>query len=138
MAELEVNLEKKPLKYKNDKGEDVKVEVEGREDEWVSPFEDKFYGNLAEKLDKPVLGKLANDLVKYYEDDKSSRKNWEDQYSKGLKINDIFDNIIVHEKSESIPNIRNYYDTPYASYKAQFNNLNKHEVFELSYLYLFS
>ena len=27
MAELEVNLEKKPLKYKNDKGEDVKVEV---------------------------------------------------------------------------------------------------------------
>ena len=32
MAELEVNLEKKPLKYKNDKGEDVKVEVEGRED----------------------------------------------------------------------------------------------------------
>jgi hypothetical protein len=54
------------------------------------------------------------------------------KYSKGLKINDIFDNIIVHEKSESIPNIRNYYDTPYASYKAQFNNLNKHEVFELS------
>ena len=30
------------------------------------------------------------------------------KYSKGLKINDIFDNIIVHEKSESIPNIRNY------------------------------
>jgi light-regulated signal transduction histidine kinase (bacteriophytochrome) len=57
MAELEVNLEKKPLKYKNDKGEDVKVEVEGREDEWVTPSEDKFYGNLAEKLDKPVLGK---------------------------------------------------------------------------------
>ena len=54
------------------------------------------------------------------------------KYSKGLKINDIFDNIIVHEKSETIPNIRNYYDTPYASYKAQFNNLNKHEVFELS------
>ena len=59
MAELEVNLEKKPLKYKNDKGEDVKVEVEGREDEWVNPFEDKFYGNLAEKLDRSVLGKLA-------------------------------------------------------------------------------
>ena len=60
--------------------------MEGREDEWVSPLEDKFYGNLAEKLDKSVLGKLANDLVKYYEDDKSSRKNWEDQYSKGLKM----------------------------------------------------
>jgi len=45
---------------------------------------------------------------------------------------DIFDNVIVHEKSESTPNIRNYYDTPYANYKAQFNNLNKHEVFELS------
>ena len=45
---------------------------------------------------------------------------------------DIFDNVIVHEKNESTPNVRNYYDTPYANYKAQFNNLNKHEVFELS------
>ena len=99
MAELEVNLEKKPLKYKNDKGEDVKVEVEGREDEWVSPFEDKFYGNLAEKLDKPVLGKLANDLVKYYEDDKSSRKNWEDQYSKGLKMLGV----VVEDRQDPFP-----------------------------------
>ena len=67
MAELEVNLEKKPLKYKNDKGEDVKVEVEGREDEWVNPLEDKFYGNLAEKLDKPVSvhsRKAVNDVLK--------------------------------------------------------------------------
>ena len=44
----------------------------------------------------------------------------------------LFNNIIVHEKNESTPNVRNYYDTPYANYKAQFNNLNKHEVFELS------
>lgn len=48
------------------------------------------------------------------------------------KESNIFDNVIVHEKSESTPNIRNYFDTPYANYKAQFNNLNKHEVFTLS------
>lgn len=45
---------------------------------------------------------------------------------------DVFDNVIIHEKREDTPNVRNYYDTPYANYKAQFNNLNKHEVFELS------
>ena len=44
----------------------------------------------------------------------------------------VFDNVIIHEKREATPNVRNYYDTPYANYKAQFNNLNKHEVFELS------
>ena len=48
------------------------------------------------------------------------------------KESNIFDNVIVHEKNESTPNIRNYFDTPYANYKAQFNNLNKHEVFKLS------
>ena len=44
----------------------------------------------------------------------------------------IFDDVKVYEKTDSTENIRNYYDTPYARYKAQFNNLNKHEVFELS------
>ncbi|MAI03547.1 MAG: hypothetical protein CMQ75_03345 [Gammaproteobacteria bacterium] len=44
----------------------------------------------------------------------------------------IFDDVKVYEKTDSTENIRNYYDTPYARYKAQFNNLNKHEVFDLS------
>jgi len=39
---------------------------------------------------------------------------------------------IIKEEPENLHNVRNYYDTPYANYKAQFNNLNKHEVFELS------
>ena len=48
------------------------------------------------------------------------------------KENNIFDNVIIEEHKNWVPNVRNYYDTPYASYKGQFNNLNKHEVFELS------
>jgi len=45
---------------------------------------------------------------------------------------DIFDNVIIAEHEKDTPNIRNYYDTPYANYKAQFNNLNKHAIFKLS------
>ena len=45
---------------------------------------------------------------------------------------DIFDNVIIAEHKNWVPNVRNYYDTPYANYNAQFNNLNKHKVFELS------
>ena len=39
---------------------------------------------------------------------------------------------IIREEPENLHNVRNYYDTPYASYKAQFENSNKHKVFELS------
>ena len=39
---------------------------------------------------------------------------------------------IIKEEPENLHNVRNYYDTPYASYKAQFENSNKHKVFELS------
>jgi hypothetical protein len=46
-------------------------------------------------------------------------------------LNDVFDNIIIEEKVNTT-NVRKYHDTPYANYTAQFENLNKHKVFELS------
>jgi len=99
MAELEVDLKEKPLSYKDDKGKEIKVDVPGSEEEYQTPLERDFYENLSESLGKPVLGKLANDLIKAYEDDKSSRKNWEDQYSKGLKMLGV----IVEDRQDPFP-----------------------------------
>jgi len=46
-------------------------------------------------------------------------------------LGNIFDNVLIKEK-ELYKNVRKFHDTPYSSYIAQFNNLNKHKVFEWS------
>ena len=45
-----------------------------------------FDSNLAEVLDPSVLGSMSSELMALFEADKSSRKQWEDQYGKGLKL----------------------------------------------------
>jgi len=42
--------------------------------------------NLAEYLEEDVLGDLANELVGSYEEDLSSRSEWEETYTKGLGL----------------------------------------------------
>ena len=42
--------------------------------------------NLAEVLDERVLMDISSDLLGYYEDDKSSRQEWEDAYTEGLNL----------------------------------------------------
>jgi len=42
--------------------------------------------NLAELLPESVLGKLGSDLAENYNQYKSSRKDWEDSYTKGLDL----------------------------------------------------
>jgi len=44
------------------------------------------FDNLAELLPEEVLGKLGSDLAANYEQYKSSRKDWEDSYTKGLDL----------------------------------------------------
>ena len=44
------------------------------------------FDNLAELLPDDVLGKLGSELVGNYEQYKSSRKSWEDTYTKGLDL----------------------------------------------------
>ena len=51
----------------------------------VAP-ENKFDANLAEFLDDESLQNLSSDLMQEYKDDKSSRDEWYDAYSKGLKL----------------------------------------------------
>jgi len=48
--------------------------------------EDDFYANLVDKLDEGVLTELADELITSYENDLSSRKDWEETYTEGIKL----------------------------------------------------
>lgn len=45
-----------------------------------------FLANLAEDMDEDVLSSIASDLVGAYEDDRSSRQEWENTYTDGLDL----------------------------------------------------
>ena len=47
--------------------------------------EGDFYRNLAEELDDTALGLLVSDLTSQYENDNNSRKDWRENYEKGLE-----------------------------------------------------
>jgi len=97
---MEVELDKKKLQFTNDEGEKVNVDVDQdqtEKDEEV--FESNHYSNLAEELDETEVGLLGKELTRAYEDDKSSRKNWEDQYSKGLRMLGV----IVEDRQDPFP-----------------------------------
>jgi len=49
-------------------------------------IDNSFTGNLAESLDDDILQSIATELVEAYEEDKDSRKDWEDSYRKGLDL----------------------------------------------------
>ena len=46
----------------------------------------EFDANLSEYLDESYLSSLASDLIADYENDKNSRKDWEDTYKDGLEL----------------------------------------------------
>lgn len=56
----------------------------------------EFYDNLAEYLDEGYLRTVGSDLVGKYDNDKLSRKEWEDTYTKGIKLLGLS----VEEKTE--------------------------------------
>ena len=45
-----------------------------------------FYANLAAVADPDTLSMISLDLQDYYESDKASREEWENQYTKGLEL----------------------------------------------------
>jgi len=53
----------------------------GAEDDDVA-----FDSNLAEVIDRDVLQSISSDLMSLFDADKSSRKEWEEQYGKGMKM----------------------------------------------------
>ena len=66
-------------------GEEVDVSVEGEEVQEERP-QDDFNANLAESMDERDLKDMAMELIEEYKKDKTSRKEWEDAYIKGLDL----------------------------------------------------
>ena len=46
----------------------------------------EFGSNLAEVIDDQDLGVISNDIMEGYQEDKASRKDWEETYTKGLGL----------------------------------------------------
>ena len=65
--------------------DEVDVAVEGEEMPEARP-EDDFNANLAESMDERTLKDMAMELIQEYKKDKTSRKEWEDAYIKGLDL----------------------------------------------------
>jgi len=73
-------------------GTDEPINVEMTEDGGavVNPEQEQietgFDGNLAEFMDSDVLTNISSELRQSYEDDKGSRQQWEEAYTKGLDL----------------------------------------------------
>lgn len=70
---------------------DIEIEFDpetGSVDVTMEEKDDKvpFDANLAEVLDPGVLQQISAELLPLFEADQSSRKDWEEQYGKGLKL----------------------------------------------------
>jgi len=64
----------------------VDVAVEGEEEMIEERPQDDFNANLAENMDERELKDMAMELIQEYKKDKTSRKEWEDAYIKGLDL----------------------------------------------------
>ena len=61
------------------------VMVEG-EEPVVEDLEEEFSANLADDMDERILKSLGSELLSEYKKDRTSRKDWEDAYIKGLDL----------------------------------------------------
>jgi len=64
----------------------IDVEIEGEEQVNEETPEQDFNANLAEDMDERTLKEMGSDLVEEYKKDRTSRKEWEDAYIKGLDL----------------------------------------------------
>ena len=97
---MEVELDKKKLQFTNEDGQKVNVDIDQDQTEKEEEaFESNHYSNLAEELPEQEINLIGKELVRAYEDDKSSRKNWEDQYSKGLRMLGV----VVEDRQDPFP-----------------------------------
>jgi hypothetical protein len=65
---------------------DVNVVVEGEEPVVEEQVEDDFNKNIAEEMDERDLQDLANQLISDFKNDKLTREDWEQSYTKGLDL----------------------------------------------------
>jgi len=66
--------------------DEIDVAVEGEEEVVEERPQDDFNANLAESMDERTLKDMGMELIQEYKKDKTSRKEWEDAYIKGLDL----------------------------------------------------
>ena len=96
VVEKPINPEASPLENESpldvELAEDIGTEITPTEDGGaiVGEMEEQiavdFSSNLAETLDEDELNNLSSELRQQYEDDKESRSDWIDSYTKGLDL----------------------------------------------------
>jgi hypothetical protein len=77
---------KEEAQVEEPEGLPVNVEVEGEEEVVEERPQDNFNANLAEGMDERTLKDMGTELIQEYKKDKTSRKEWEDAYIKGLDL----------------------------------------------------
>jgi hypothetical protein len=86
MAIDKVTFENEEEEIEQPEGLPIDVQVEG-EEEVVEPTpEQDFNSNLAIDMDERTLKEMGMELIDEYKKDKTSRKEWEDAYIKGLDL----------------------------------------------------
>ena len=86
------------------------------EEEYVKPLDTDHFSNLAETLDKKELTRIASDLIQKYDSDRSSRKDWEEQYSRGLRMLGI----ITEDRDDPFPGASGVHNPLMAEAATQF------------------
>jgi len=123
---MEVELDKKKLQFTNENGEKVNVDIDQEQTEkQEEAFESNHYSNLAEELPEQEINLIGKELVRAYEDDKSSRKNWEDQYSKGLRMLGV----VVEDRQDPFPGASGVHHPLLAEAATQFQARAIAEIF---------
>ena len=127
MAEEEKNNIEDILEISEDGSVEVNIaeDDEEEEEEFVNPYETDHYANLAEDLDRDRLSEISSDLLNKFENDKSSRKDWEDQYSKGLKMLGV----ISEERDDPFPGASGVHNPLMAEAATQFQARAISEMF---------
>src|SRR6056300_38731 len=86
MAEEDISLQETEDLEVTDKEQAPEVIIEGEEDILEEAPQEDFYKNLSEDMDERQLQDLANQLISDYKNDKETRKDWEESYTKGLDL----------------------------------------------------
>ena len=83
MAEIDKN---NPINEEVDVEEEAVVTFPEEGEEQEQPQPQDFFSNVADTIDERALKQLASDLITEYQNDKESRKEWEETYTKGLDL----------------------------------------------------
>jgi hypothetical protein len=83
MAEIDKN---NPINEEVDVEEEAVVTFPEEGEEQEQPQPQDFFSNITDTIDERALKQLASDLITEYQNDKESRKEWEETYTKGLDL----------------------------------------------------